>query len=245
MVYAHLQLGQTEAAKRVIEDVQRAPELDANARNAAYFALAAMPARLVMERGAWDEAASLRPRPSNFAYADALTHFARAVSFARSGRPDEAAADIEALKAQVEKLRGKDAYWMEQVDIQCQAAQAWVLFARGQKEDALSTMRGAADREAKTEKHAITPGPLAPAREQLAEMLLEANHAGEALKEFEAVQMTEPNRFRAIYGAARAAKLAGDREKAKAQYAKLVELAAKADAPRPELAAAKQFLAQN
>lgn len=243
MVYAHLQMGQVEAARRVIEDVKRYASLDPNARNAAFFAMAAMPARLMMERAAWDEGAALTPRKSSFPYTEAVTHFARAVAFARSGKPDQAAGDVEALKNGVEALRGKDAYWMEQVGIQRQAAEAWIAFAKGDREGGLLAMREAADREAKTEKHAVTPGPLAPAREQLAEMLLEMDRPAEALKEFEAVQMTEPNRFRAIYGAGRAAELAGDTEVAKQHYARLTSIAAKADTPRPELDAAMKYLA--
>ena len=248
MVYAHLQMGQTEAAKRIIEDAKRFTDDDAAhaaLARAAYFALAAMPARLVIERAAWEEAAALTPRKSGFPFAEAQTHFARAVAIARSGKPEQAAADLEALKAAVEALRGKDAYWTEQVDIQRQAAEAWVAFAKGQKDEALAALRTAADREAKTEKHVITPGPLAPAREQLAEMLLEMDRPAEALEEFEAVQLTEPNRFRAIYGAARAAELVGKRELAKRDYARLVALAVKADSEHPEITKAKEFLAAN
>ena len=248
MVYAHLQMGQTEAARRVVEDARRFTDDDAARAalaRAAYFALAAMPARLVMERGAWEEGAALNPRKSSFPFTEAQAHFARAVALARSGKPDQASADLEALKAAVDALKGKDAYWTEQVDIQRQAAEAWVAFAKGQKDEALTALRTASDRETKTEKHAITPGPLAPAREQLAEMLLEMDRPGEALEEFEAVQLTEPNRFRAIYGAARAAELAGKHELAKRDYAKLVALAVKADSERPEIAKAREFLAAN
>ncbi len=248
MVYAHLQMGQTEAARRVIEDAKRFTDDDtagAALARAADFALAAMPARLVMERGAWEEAAALTVRKSSFPFTEAQTHFARAVAIARSGKPDQTSADLEALKAAVEALRGKDPYWMEQVDIQRQAAEAWVAFAKGRKDEALAALRAAADHEAKTEKHAITPGPLAPAREQLAEMLLDMDRPAEALEEFEAVQLTEPNRFRAIYGAARAAELAGKHELAKRDYAKLVALTIKADSERPEIAKAKEFLAAN
>jgi hypothetical protein len=248
MVYAHLQMGQTEAARRVVEDARRFTDDDAARAalaRAAYFALAAMPARLVMERGAWEEGAALNPRKSSFPFTEAQAHFARAVALARSGKPDQASADLEALKAAVDALKGKDAYWTEQVDIQRQAAEAWVAFAKGQKDEALTALRTASDRETKTEKHAITPGPLAPAREQLAEMLLEMDRPGEALEEFEAVQLTEPNRFRAIYGAARAAELAGKHELAKRDYAKLVALAVKADSERPEVAKAREFLAAN
>lgn len=204
-----------------------------------------MPARLVMERGAWDEAAALTARRSNFPYTDALTHFARAVAFARSGRPDDASADLDALRAAVEALRGKDAYWMEQVDIQRQAAEGWIAFTKGEREAGLEALRQAAEREGRTEKHVVTPGPLSPAREQLAEMLLDMNRPDEALKEFEAVQTTEPNRLRAIYGAGQAAEAGGRRDAARRHYAKLVEIAAAADTSRPEIEAAKRFMAQN
>jgi tetratricopeptide (TPR) repeat protein len=187
----------------------------------------------------------LTARRSHFPYTDALTHFARAVAFARSGRPDEASAHLDALRAAVETLRGKDAYWMEQVDIQRQSAEGWVAFAKGEREAGLDALRQAAEREAKTEKHVVTPGPLAPAREQLAEMLLEMNQPDEALKEFESVQSSEPNRFRAIHGAGRAAEMSGRGDVAKRHYAKLVEIAGASDSARPELEAAKRYLAQN
>ncbi|NNM71549.1 hypothetical protein [Enterovirga aerilata] len=243
MVYAQLQLGQVEAARRIIESAARYAVLPSSARNSAYFGLAAMPARFVMERGAWDEAAALTPRKSSFPYTEALTHFARAVAFARAGKPEEAGADIAALKAIAEGLRGRDGYWAEQVDIQRETAEAWAEFARGRREAALDGLRQAADRESRTEKHVITPGPLAPARELLAEMLLELDRPADAFREFLAVQKTEPNRFRAVYGAARAAELAGDPENAKRYYMQLTHLAAKADTGRPEIEAAKRYLA--
>jgi tetratricopeptide (TPR) repeat protein len=145
----------------------------------------------------------------------------------------------------VKTLRDKkDAYWSEQVDIQRQVAEAWVAFGRGDKEKALIELRTAAEREAATEKHAVTPGPLAPAREQLAEALLAMDRPGEALTEFETVQRTEPNRFRAIYGAARAAEMTGDRERARQHYSRLIEIVGPADTTRPEVTTARTFVAE-
>ncbi|WP_336491045.1 hypothetical protein [Methylobacterium nigriterrae] len=248
MVYAYLQMGQTDAAKHVVEDAKRFTDDDVAKTalgRAAYFALAAMPARLVMERAAWDEADTLTPRKSGLPFTEALTHFARAVAFARSGKPEQAGPEIEALGAKVEALRGKDPYWMEQVDIQRQAAEGWVAFASGQQEEGIQTLQTAADREGATEKHVITPGPLAPVREQLGEMLLAAGRPAEALIAFQAVQVSEPNRFRAIYGTARAAEQVGDRDLARQNYAKLLALALKADEGRPELVTARAFAAAN
>jgi Tfp pilus assembly protein PilF len=103
-------------------------------------------------------------------------------------------------------------------------------------------MRTAAEREDATEKNAMTPGPLAPARELLGEMLLGNGDAPAALKEFEATMKKEPNRFRAVAGAAKAAAAAGQRAKAAGYYAELLKICARADAgARPELAEARSF----
>jgi tetratricopeptide (TPR) repeat protein len=244
MVYAYLQSGRDEAARRAIEEVQQFAGAESPSP-AGPFALAAMPARFAMERGAWEEAADLRPQPSKFAFADAITHFARAVGLARSGKPEAAAADVEALQRLADALRASNAYWAEQVDIQHTAATAWIADAEGRRDEALALMRKAAEIEAGTEKHVITPGPLAPAREQLAEMLLAADRPADALKEFEAVQQAEPNRFRALSGAGRAAELAGDLAAAKRYYGQVVELTASADASRPEIETARAFVAAN
>jgi tetratricopeptide (TPR) repeat protein len=199
----------------------------------------------VLERGAWEEAAALDTRLFNAPSVDAITHFARAMGAARAGRPDAATADIEALRAAAAGLQGRDAYWQEQVEIQRIAAEGWVAFARGERDQGLTLLREAAEREGRTEKHPVTPGPLAPAREQLAEMLLLMDRPAEAQREFEAVQQTEPRRFRAVYGAGRSAELAGDREAARRHYANLLEIAAKAEMPRADLAAARNWLDQN
>jgi tetratricopeptide (TPR) repeat protein len=244
MVYAYLQSGRDEAARQAIAEAQQFAGAESPSA-AGPFALAAMPARFAMERGAWQEAADLTPQPSKFAFADALTHFARAVGLARSGKPEAAAADLNALQRLADALRSSNAYWAEQVGIQHTAAMAWVAYAEGRRDEALALMRKAAEIEAGTEKHVITPGPLAPAREQLAEMLLETDRPEEALEEFEAVQQVEPNRFRALYGAGRAAELAGDPAAAKRHYGRVVEISAAADTARPEIEAARAFVAAN
>lgn len=244
IVYAYLQTGRDHAAQQVLTDAQQRFRDVKLSRNAGAFALAAMPARYVIERSAWDEAASLQTKPSEWPFADAMTHFARAVGLARAGKPGEAQPDLDALKKLVGALE-KDAYWREQVDIQRQSAEAWIAFARGERDEAITTLRTAADREAKTDKHPITPGPLSPAREQLAEMLLMANKPAEALVEFEAVQKNEPNRLRSIIGAGKAAEAAGTADAARRHYARAVEISGKADTARPDLVAAKAFVAKN
>ena len=171
---------------------------------------------------------------------DAITHFARALGAARSGKPADARADLDALVALRDKLKGmNDAYWSEQVDIQHRVASAWVTYAQGQKTEAIEALRAAADAEDATDKAAVSPGPLAPARELLGEMLLESGDPKAALVAFEATMKKEPGRFRGAYGAARAAEGAGDRAKAKQYYGTLLERAA--DGDRPELQRARSF----
>src|SRR5205807_2028661 len=157
----------------------------------------AIPARYAMERQQWADAMKLDVRPApNTPYTEAITHFARAIGAARSGKPDEAAADIARLSAIHDReLEMKDAYWAEQVDIQRKSAEAWAAYARGQKDEGLRLMAAAADAEDRTDKSAVTPGPLAPARELYGSMLLDAGRSKEALAAFEAVTKKEPNRF--------------------------------------------------
>jgi hypothetical protein len=133
----------------------------------------------------------------------------------------------------------KDPYWTEQVNIQHQVATAWIAFAEGKKDEGLRLMRAAADAEDATDKAAISPGPIAPARELLGEMLMEAGDARAALAAFEATMAKEPGRFRGAYGAATAADAAGDRTKAAALFAKVAAGASGADGNRPEVARAR------
>lgn len=239
MVYGYLQTGQDAAARAIVERLDGDKRATPGLRTIP-FARAAIPARFALERGDWAAAAALQPLDSEFRYTTAMTHFARALGAARSGHPEAAAPDLAALERIVDELRPRDPYWTEQVSIQRLAAEGWTVFAAGERERGLSLLRQATDREALTEKAPVTPGPLAPARELLAEALLEAGDARAALAEFEREQVTEPNRFRAVAGAARAAERAGDRDLAQRYRVRLTEIAARADrGARPELAAAQ------
>jgi tetratricopeptide (TPR) repeat protein len=241
MVYAYLQTGRDNEAQEAMQRAVTA-RFDGPTRNAYAFAMAAIPARFALERGAWADAAALQPRPEpNFLYTEALTHFARAIGLSRAGKPAEAAPDIAALTRIAQALEGRDAYWSEQVAIQRDAAAGLQEFMAGRSEEGLAALRAAADREGRTDKHVVTPGPLAPTRELYAEALLQAGQAAAALTEFEAVQRTEPRRFRAIAGAARAAEAAGRPDQARQQYALLLDVASNGT-DRPEVAAARAYL---
>ena len=245
MVYAHLQLGQDKSARTVIDEMTASQNIGPSAF-ASQFALAASPARYVVERGDWSGAAQLQVRPGPFNQTMAITHFARALGAARSGKPDTANAEIAKLAELRDKLReAKDTYWSEIVDIQRQVASAWMLAAEGKHDEALKVMSAAADAEDKTEKAPVTPGPLAPARELYGVMLLERGMAKEAFAAFEATKAKEPNRFHGYAGAAHAAERLGDKTKAKENYQHLIALTAAADSERPEIAAARKFVAAN
>jgi hypothetical protein len=245
MVYAHLQLAQDKQALAVIDEMMKESDFKATVL-AAHYAMAAAPARYAIERGDWNAASQLPVRPSPIAYVTAMSHFARALGAARSGKPDAAEADIAKLAELRDKLRdAKDNYWAGIVDIQRQVAAAWVLDARGKHDEALAAMSTAADAEDKTEKHVVTPGPLAPARELYGYMLLERGMAKEALAAFEATKAKEPNRYHGYAGAAQAADKLGDKATAKENYAKLIALVGSAESDRPEIANARKFMASN
>ncbi len=250
-MYAYLQLARDAQAKRIVDALpEMASRFDpagpasAAPPSAALFAIAALPARWTLERGAWAEAARLEEHPSGLPYADALTEFARALGAARSGDVAAARSAIERLEAlRARESEMNDPYWTGQIDIQRRSAAAWLALAEGRRTDALAQMRAAADAEDRTEKAAVTPGPLAPARELLGEMLLESNDPRAARQEFEATLVREPNRFRALYGAARAAAAAGDTAAAKGYFTRLVSMCDAAGAPvRRELEEARAAL---
>ena len=245
--YAYLQIAQDAAAKRVLDRaltlVQGADGIAVGAAGAGAFAVAAIPARYTLERAAWADAADLPVRPAKTPYTEAITHFARAIGAARSGNPNAAAADIERLATLRDMLKSmQDAYWAEQVDIQRRIAEALVTFAQGNRAAGIEQLRAAATAEDQTDKSAVSPGPLAPARELLGYMLLDARQPAEALIEFEATTRKEPNRFRGLYGAGRAAEAAGNREKATAFYTRLLQVASEPDTDRAELQHARKFL---
>ncbi len=242
-VYAYLQLARDADALKAIERGEDHAARFPFYRPAGPFGQAAAPARYALERGDWKSAAELPVKPTKILYANAITHFARALGLARSGNGDAAGAEIARLAELREALAAAgNTYWADQVEIQRLGAAAWAALAGGRRDEALELMREAADKESVTEKASISPGPILPARELLGDMLLEVGQPAAALKEYEASHEREPNRFRGWYGAASAAAKAGNAAKAKAYYGKLAALAQRGD-ERPELRQARQFLA--
>src|SRR3989454_4002446 len=244
MGYAHLQMAHDADARRLMEESAGVTGFT-TLRFAGPYAQAAMPARYAIERGDWKQAMTLDPRPSQFPFTVALTHFARGLGAARSG--DAAAADKEVQQlAQLHYAlkTAKNEYWATEIEVSRLGVAAWTALALGHEDEALGLMRSAADIEDKSDKHIVTPARIAPARELLGEMLLTLKRPAEALKEFEASHVREPERFRGYYGAGEAAAQSGDTAKAKRYFTRLVELAGQG-AARPELAQARAFLAAN
>jgi hypothetical protein len=241
---AYLQLGQDQRAKAIVEARNSMSGYPASIRYSGHTAFAAIPVRYAIERGAWAEAAALQPAPTPYPQAEAITWFGRALGAARSGDLAGARLDL----GEIARLRGQlaaahDSYWTEQLDIQRKAAGAWIELGEKNLDAAIESMREAADREDRTEKHVAMENRLSPMRELLGELLLEAKRPAEAAREFEMSLRTTPNRFRSLAGAGQAAEMSGDRARARVYYQQLVAIARDADSERPALTRAREFLA--
>ena len=250
LVYAHLQLAQDAKAKETldlalkIENDLIARKHDSGLRSRP-FGVAAMEARWALERLDWDTAANLPPRPSRYPYAESVPHFARAVGLARSGRPEQASADLERLAALQKTLAdAKNLYWARQVAIQHKVASAWVDRALSRNAEAVALMQEAAKAEESSETHdTLSPGPIGmTAPEALGLLLLELGQPKEAFEAFERSLRSSKNRLRSYAGAAAAAAAVGNTGAARSYYTKLLELADGSDGSRPELAQAKAYL---
>ena len=247
LAYAYLQSGRDIEARKIYEDASRAVKFDKENFAAAY-ALSAIPARLALERRDWKAATSVTLRPAGFAWnrfpwTESTVVFARAVGFAKSGDAASARGEVDRLEKLRDSLKAAgNAYWGDQVEIARREASAWLARAEKKDSDALELMRSAAALEDSTDKHPVTPGPVLPAREQLGDLLLELGKPAEALVEYRADLKASPNRLNGVYGAARAARLAGDAASARAEYAKLIEIFGKADGAREQVAEARAYL---
>ena len=211
LVYAYLQRGRDKEAGQVIQELNNMTKLNEGNFTIAY-ASTAMPIRYAVERGQWAEAAGIVPPTGAPPQVVAIAVWARGMGLARSGRAAEAHVEIERLRQIEEQLRtsGND-YWAAQVGILTREVIAWSAQADGKPDEATALMRTAADQEDAIEKLPVTPGPIVPAREQLGYLLLEQNHPGLALKEFEKALANAPGRHGALQGAAHAVELSAQK----------------------------------
>jgi len=255
LAYACLQRGQYQHVELIRREVAAAtgPYLPIN-RPAMAFALAAIPARLALERHDWSAAAQLNlrqpasfPWSDSFLYCDSIVRFTRALGSLRGGNVDAARREIAELEQVGRRITAviPGSYWASQADVQLLTTRGWLALAEGKRDEALAAMRQAVELEADTDKEAVTPGEVLPAGELLGEMLLELGRPADALAAFETQLKVSPNRFNGLYGAARAAELAGQEQAAINYYQAIVTLTATADAGNERIAQAKAFLGRH
>ena len=241
--YAYLQTGQDAKARQIAEAAAKVEGFDGPAFASGY-ALAAIPARYALERRAWKEAAKVTARPASFPwakipYAEAIVHFASAVGGARAGQLETARPAVARLAEIQTALRGQKGFdWATQVEIQRRAAAGWLARAEKKDDEALKLLRSAADLEDSTDKHPVTPGSILPAREQLADLLMELGKPDLALAEYETSLRSAPARFNSYDGAARAAESAAQKPKGKDFRDRLKALCGGTVPARPTLASA-------
>jgi hypothetical protein len=249
LAYAYLQVADDRKARALVDEVMGFKKATPDTAGAAY-AIAAIPARYAIERRNWAEAAKLQlpaamAGSDKFPWTSAMIDFARALGEARTGDLADAKREIDKLAGTRDALlEAKNKYWSDQVEAQRQAAAAMLAEAEGRHDEAAKELRAAADLDSSMEKSAVTPGGIVPLRELLGDLLLEQGQPAAALAEYERSLATAPNRFRGLYGAAKAADASHDPAKAKSYFHKLAQLAGKADTARPELAETSAYLAR-
>jgi tetratricopeptide (TPR) repeat protein len=247
LAYSYLQEARDSEAKKIVELAAKVRKTNPELEFSAAYALAAIPTRYAFERNDWAAAATLPipelPHWSSFPFMEALIEYGHALGHAHTG-------DIEGARkaiARMQQLRDatkdpKFDYFKSHLDLQMQAASAWVAASEGKKSDAIEMLRRAADAEDVLGKHPVSPGAFIPIREQLGNLLLESGQSKEAQQEFEAALKIYPGRFRGLYGAAQSAEQAGDKKSAGLYYAKLAAQTSKAGGSRHELNHAREFL---
>src|SRR5215813_3868198 len=247
MAYSYLQEARDTEAKKIVDLASKVQRTNPELEFSAAYALAAIPTRYAFERNDWTAAAALAipklPHWSSFPFMEALIEYGHALGRAHT---NDLAGARKAI-ARMEQLRDatkdpKFDYFKSHLDLQMQAASAWVAAAEGKKDDAIDMLRRAADAEDILGKHPVSPGAFVPIREQLGSLLLDVGQPKEAQREFEAALKIYPGRFRGLYGAAQAAEQAGDNENANRYYAKLAAQTSKAGSSRDELNHVREFL---
>ena len=240
-VYGYLQRGQDSAARATVAMAHSAKISPAVNVLIGQYNRTAMAARIPLEQGDWASAAAFpAPDSAGMGVTAALSRFTRAMGAARIGRGGAARAEVAELDTIARDLAARgDPYWARIVGIKRDVAAAWVQVVTGDTIGGLATARAAAETEEITDKHPVTPAELLPARELLGDMLLAAGRYPEARDAYRATLRREPGRARSLFGAARAAQLAGDRATAKTGYREFLKLMSKADGHRPELAIAR------
>ena len=238
--YAELQSGRVSKAKAVLDEMNALPPVSGLTLTGNYGA-SAIPARYAIELGNWEQASQLRVAEGGVPWAQAITWTAIGIGSARSKNPERAVQAEQKLADLRDAIaKQNNSYWSNQVEVERREVAAWIAELNGKSEDALKLARSAAELEESMDKAAVTPGAVTPAREIVAELLMSGHQPKESLVEYQAVLKIAPNRFNALYGAARAADAAGDATTASGYFRKLTEVAVGDE--RPELKTARQKL---
>ncbi len=240
LVYSYLQQAQDSKAKEIVDFVATVGKTNPELEFSAAYALASIPARYALERNDWNGAAKVPipnlPHWSTFPFMEALIEYAHALGQAHTGDLNGARKAVARMRQLRDATRDpKFDYFKRHLELQTQAASAWIAYAEGKRDEAIEMLRHSADAEDVLGKHPVSPGALVPVREQLGSLLLELGRAKDAAQEFQAELKIYPGRFQGLYGAALAAEQTGDRESAQRFYAKLATQTSKSDASRDEV----------
>ena len=246
LAYSYLQQAEDAKAKEVVDLAAKVRKTNPEMEFSAAYALAAIPSRYALERNDWRSAAALEipkvPHWASFPFMEALIEYAHALGRAHTGDLNGARKAIARIKQLRDATKeAKFDYFKQHLEVQMQAASAWIAYAEGKKDEALEMLRRSADAEDVLGKHPVSPGALVPIREQLGSLLLELGRAKEARQEFQAALKIYPGRFRGLYGAALAAEQSGDKQSAQRLYAKLAAQTAQSDAAREELKRIREY----
>jgi tetratricopeptide (TPR) repeat protein len=249
-VYAYLQMGEDGKAKECVDHISDVKATYPEADPTAAYALGAIPARYVLERHQWKDAAALeipaRKLWEAFPHAEGHLWFARAIGSVRSGdlaRAKEAIARLQQIHDAIKEQRFQ--YFAKQVDLQRNAISAWIAYEEGDKENGLRSLGAAADLDDELGKSPVSPGSILPVRELFGDLLLEDKKPAEALTAYEGVLKTSPGRFNALMGAGRAAEALGDGATAKKYFGAVADLGRDKSASRPEIKEARAYLARS
>ena len=244
LFYAYMQSGRDGDARALIEEIRAMPDKKDDMYGKGYdphmAALAHLTALYPIEMHDWAAAAALPPMEVQGTAENSMIYWARAIGSAHLHKPEDVRKDIAAMDALYQKSVKEKSEFAEGIDADRKQAQAWLLFAEGKYDDSVEALRPIAE---KAEAVGDEPEGI-PAREMIAEVLLEAKRPQQALTEYQIDLKFNPNRFDGLYGAARAAEAAGKQSDANEYYAMLLKVCDGSNSTRPELTRARELVAR-